>query len=174
MKHFIAVVVLLSSANCTFAQTEARRAGFLGKLGRYVATHKELLVSDLVVFGAWNADAAANRHVANFGYSERADFLNNGDTFKTYGEANLIAGAAVVVDHLLLRYYVGTDANGEKTWDRHNVTIAAGVWSFMAFAGMKNDLSRVTYCKTTGSCSASEAVGVINHINSLRTTFLTH
>ena len=100
--------------------------------------------------------------------------MNNGDTFKTYGEANLIAGAAVVVDHLLLRYYVGTDANGEKTWDRHNVTVAAAVWSVMAFAGMKNDIDRVNYCKTTGSCSASEPVGVINHMNSLRTTFVAH
>ena len=41
MKHFIAVVVLLSSAICTFAQTEAREAGFVGKLGHYIGTHKE-------------------------------------------------------------------------------------------------------------------------------------
>jgi hypothetical protein len=174
MKYLIAIVVLLSSASCTFAQTEARKTGFAGRLGHYVATHKELLVSDLVVFGAWNADAAANRHVANFGYSERADFLGNGDTFKTYGEANLIAGAAVVVDHLLRRYYVGTDANGEKTWDRHNVTIAAGVWSAMAFAGMKNDLNRVTYCKTTGSCSTAATSGVIGHSDNPRPAFLAH
>ena len=174
MKRFIAVVVLLSSANCTFAQTEARKAGFVGKLAHYVGTQKELLVSDLGEFGAWNADAAANRHVANFGYSERADFLGNGNTFKTYGEANLIAGAAVVVDHLLLRYYVASDENGEKTWDRHNVTMAAGVWSVMAFAGMTNDLNRVTYCKTVGSCSASESIGVINHRDALRTAFLSH
>jgi hypothetical protein len=170
MKYFIAIAVLLSCARCSFAQSEARQNGFVAKLGHYVATHKELLVSDLVVFGAWNANAASSRHVANLGYSGSGDFWGNADTFKTYGEANLFAGGFVVVDHLMWRY-VRRDANGEKTWDRHGVLVLAGIWSGTAFAGVKGDYDRITYCKTTGSCSASEAVGVVNHMNSPRTTF---
>jgi hypothetical protein len=156
MKHFIAIAVLLSSASCTFAQTEGRRASLVGRFGHYVATHKELLVSDLVVFGAWNANAAASRHVANVGYlGGSGDFWGADGTFKTYGEANLFAGGFVAIDHLLWRY-VRTDANGEKTWDRHAVLVAAGFWSATAFAGVKGDYDQITYCKTTGSCLSSD------------------
>jgi len=173
LKHFIAIAVLLTSASCTFAQTVARKRGLVGKLGLYVGTHKELFVSDLIVFASWNASAASSRHVANLGYSEFGNLWGNADTFKTYGEANLVAGGLVVVDHLLWRY-VRTGANGEKTWDRHNVSLAAAIWSATAFAVVKGDYDRITYCKTTGSCSASEAVGVIDHSDNPRTTLLAH
>jgi len=70
--------------------------------------------------------------------------------------------------------YVRRDANGEKTWDRHGVLVLAGIWSGTAFAGVKNDYDRITYCKTTGSCSAAATTGVIGHSDNPRPTFLAH